>query len=327
MRRIWTATATPTCCPPPTRDDKIAWYENLGGGSFSAPSVLSTSADGVQTVRAADLDGDGDADVVSASYSDDRIAWFENLSDHGDDHGEELENATLATALPAFLHGVLESAGDKDVFRVATGRGTLRMYSNGPTDTFGVLLDADGAQLASDHNTGATLNFRLELGVAEGVHYVEVSGNEGVTGPYTLSIEFVAADDHPDSREAATPVASLPWSGGGELERTGDRDVFRVEVDGPGTLTAYTTGTTDTYGKLTDAAGAVLAEDDDSRDGSNFEVESEVDVGTLLRRRVRRRWRRDWSLHAVHRVPCRRWNGSCSLLGPTHYHDRRGMGV
>ena len=28
---------------------------------------------------AADVDGDGDLDVLSASYDDDKIAWYENL--------------------------------------------------------------------------------------------------------------------------------------------------------------------------------------------------------------------------------------------------------
>ena len=30
------------------------------------------------SVYATDLDGDGDADVLSASYIDDKIAWYEN---------------------------------------------------------------------------------------------------------------------------------------------------------------------------------------------------------------------------------------------------------
>jgi len=31
------------------------------------------------SVYACDLDGDGDNDVLSASYGDNKIAWFENL--------------------------------------------------------------------------------------------------------------------------------------------------------------------------------------------------------------------------------------------------------
>ena len=87
-------------------------------------------------------------------------------------------------------------------------------------------------------------------------------------------------DDHADSRDAATPIASLPWSGEGELDWVGDRDVFRIEVAGPGTLTVYTTGDTDTYGRLTDADGDVLAEDDDAGEAPNFEIKADMAAGT-----------------------------------------------
>ena len=60
-------------------DSKIAWYENLGSGSFGTQQVITTAADGAYSVYATDLDGDGDADVLSASWGDDKIAWYENL--------------------------------------------------------------------------------------------------------------------------------------------------------------------------------------------------------------------------------------------------------
>ena len=58
--------------------DKIAWYENIGGGSFGPQQVITTNADDARSVYATDLDGDGDADVLSASYFDNKVAWYEN---------------------------------------------------------------------------------------------------------------------------------------------------------------------------------------------------------------------------------------------------------
>ena len=61
-------------------DDKIAWYENTdGAGSFGAQQVITTAADFASEVASADIDGDGDLDVLSASEFDDKIAWYENI--------------------------------------------------------------------------------------------------------------------------------------------------------------------------------------------------------------------------------------------------------
>ena len=55
-------------------DDTIAWYENNGAANptFTAADI-ATSADGASTVHVADLDGDGDLDIVSASSLDDTL--------------------------------------------------------------------------------------------------------------------------------------------------------------------------------------------------------------------------------------------------------------
>ena len=65
---------------PLKHDDKIAWYENDGHQNFTE-RVITTSADGARCVFAADLDGDGDLDVLSASQDDNTIAWYENIGE------------------------------------------------------------------------------------------------------------------------------------------------------------------------------------------------------------------------------------------------------
>ncbi len=63
-------------------DNKIAWYENTNGqGNFGSQQIITTSAMGAWAVFAADLNGDNDIDVLSASPNDDKIAWYENLGD------------------------------------------------------------------------------------------------------------------------------------------------------------------------------------------------------------------------------------------------------
>ena len=59
----------------------IAWYENDGASdpSWSAEDIANT-ADSAMSVFVADMDNDGDMDIVSASWKDDTIAWYENTA-------------------------------------------------------------------------------------------------------------------------------------------------------------------------------------------------------------------------------------------------------
>ncbi len=60
-------------------DNKIAFYENIDAkGNFGPQNIVSDSANGAAYVYAADLDNDGDNDLLSASHSDSKIAWYEN---------------------------------------------------------------------------------------------------------------------------------------------------------------------------------------------------------------------------------------------------------
>ncbi|SVE37921.1 uncharacterized protein METZ01_LOCUS490775, partial [marine metagenome] len=65
-------------------DDTIAWYENNGASDPTWTAAdIATSADGAVGLHIADMDGDGDPDIVATSADDDAIAWYENTGPHG----------------------------------------------------------------------------------------------------------------------------------------------------------------------------------------------------------------------------------------------------
>ena len=75
-------------------------------------------------------------------------------------------------------------------------------------------------------------------------------------------------DDHGDSRDTATTVLQNSTIVG-DIETTSDLDYFRIEVNKPGTLSAFTTGNTDTIGILQNGFGNIIAIDDESGAGRN----------------------------------------------------------
>ena len=54
------------------------WYENDGTGSFGVGQIIIDPKEVFLGRGTADLNGDGDPDVLSFSYSDDKIVWYEN---------------------------------------------------------------------------------------------------------------------------------------------------------------------------------------------------------------------------------------------------------
>jgi hypothetical protein len=63
-----------------SNDDKIAWYENRGGNvNFSAQRIISTTADAVESIEVADVDGDGALDVVATNRTNNKFIWFRNI--------------------------------------------------------------------------------------------------------------------------------------------------------------------------------------------------------------------------------------------------------
>ena len=195
-----------------------------------------------------------------------------------DNHGN-----TRATATPVIsgtaVAGNINPSTDEDYFSiVVSGAGTLTASTTGSTDTVGTLYDSTGTQLATDDDSGTGTNFDLSHNItASGTYYVRVEGTN--TGMYSLTVTFTA-DNHGDTRASATPVTS-GTAVAGNINPGSDQDYFSIVVSGAGTLTASTTGSTDTVGTLYDSTGTQLATDDDSGIGTNFMISHTITaVGT-----------------------------------------------
>ena len=86
----------------------------LGAGSpalaaqdFGPQQVITTAADAAVSVYAVDLDGDGDADVLSASQIDDKIAWYENYMNDCNDNGvNDIDDIASGTSTDCNADGV-----------------------------------------------------------------------------------------------------------------------------------------------------------------------------------------------------------------------------
>ena len=63
--------------------DRVAWYQNVGGGVFGAPQVIEDDADGASTAVLVDVDGDQDLDLFWGSRFDNKLALQINTDGAG----------------------------------------------------------------------------------------------------------------------------------------------------------------------------------------------------------------------------------------------------
>ena len=144
-----------------TNPDKLVWYQNTdGAGTFGAEQIISTAVDWVQSVYATDLDGDGDLDVLSASYNDDKIAWYPNSG--AGTFGSQQVISSNANGAYSVYAADLDRDGDLDVlsasffdhniawYKNTDGSGTFGMEQvistamSGTTDVHAEDIDGDG---------------------------------------------------------------------------------------------------------------------------------------------------------------------------------------
>ena len=163
-------------------DDKIAWYENTDGiGTFGEQQIISTDAVGAYSVYATDIDGDGDMDVLSASFHDDKIAWYENTDGIGTFGGQRIisTNADGATAVHATD---IDGDGDMDVLSASSLDDKITWYENiDGIGTFGERQIIPTNEILAKSTFATDIDGDGDMDVLSAFHY-RIVWNENIDG-------------------------------------------------------------------------------------------------------------------------------------------------
>lgn len=207
-----------------------------------------------------------------------------------DDHGNDRDTATEVTVGQNVL-GYIETSDDIDYFRFELSDASrLIAYTSGSLDTVGQLLDEEGEVLLDDDDSGNVGNFRIESELKAGTFFLTVSAIANAIGPYVLHVEIPISGetpgggnggDHSDTRDKAT-VVQIGSETKGTIDPASDVDFFQVELPEPGSLTVYTLGSTDTFGRLSSADGTINLRDDDDGYNFNFRIDAETHADTYF---------------------------------------------
>jgi hypothetical protein len=238
-------------------DDKVAWYENLDGlGRFGRLQVISSIANGAISVFSADLDGDGDMDILSASYNDDKIAWYKNLDGEGQFSSEIIITTNADNARSVYVSDV-DGDGDMDVMSASRNDDKIAWYENldgegnfgseiivttnadGAYSVFSIDIDGDGdMDILSASNTDDT-----------------IAWYENIDGQGAFGAETIISDTVTDARE----VFAIDLDSDGDMDvlsASGNRIAWYENADGLGNF-----GTQQLIASNVDSARGVYASD------------------------------------------------------------------
>jgi len=242
-------------------DDKIAWYENTDGqGSFGVQQIISTNADETYSVYAADLDGDGDIDVLSASSSDDRIAWYENTDGQGG-FGEQQTISIDANGALQVYAADLDGDGDQDVLSASRFDDKIAWYEN--TDGLGsfsseLIITTNAVAAFSVHANDLDGDGDMDV-VSASFNDDKIAWYENTNGQGVFSAEKIITT----SADGARSVYTVDIDGDGDIDvlsaSSWDNKIAWYEnTDGQGNFGEQQTITTFAFG-----ANQVFASDMD----------------------------------------------------------------
>ena len=212
-------------------EEQAAGTDPGNEGSFpGAPGALQflpqtplarNTTDGAEDVFAADLDGDGDRDVVAASSNDNRISWFEN--DGSGEFGEAQLISIDAEDPRSVFAADVDGDGAIDVLSASAADNTVAWYQNDGSGSFGeqqiISADADGAidVFAADLDGDGDMD--IVSGARES-DTVAIHLNNGNADPFFTTQTISASIDAPYSVDAI------------DVDADGDMDVLAVAFNG-----------------------------------------------------------------------------------------------
>ena len=173
-------------------DETVRWLQNNGATTpFFLAFPIDTNAINANDVALADLDADGDIDIVGASLGDDLVKWYENSGDPTPSWTTRLVSSANDGPVAVSI-GDLDADRDLDLMSASFSDNALRWYES----NLSLPLTVSPAIAFAD--PGDPLVFGIE-GLGEGsttfrwrLNGVDLTDAGGVTGSATDTLQVVA---------------------------------------------------------------------------------------------------------------------------------------
>lgn len=205
-------------------NDGICWWENLDSHGCSwTEHIVAESFQGAVSVYSADIDCDGDSDILGVAYNGDDVTWWENVDGTGLSWNQHAISCSFNGPLDVFSAD-FDNDGDPDVLSAGCQANSITLWENAdgiglswnrrdidndfqsPWSVYASDIDGDGdidALGASGNDSDITW---WENADGSGYSWVEHT----IDGEFSGAISVYAADVNGDG--------SMDVVGGSELE-------------------------------------------------------------------------------------------------------------
>ena len=177
----------------------VVWYRNTDGmGTFGPEKVITQMVLVPRSVFAADLQGDGDLDVLSASSDDGKVAWYENTNGNGIFGSQQVITYEARGAYSVFAAD-LDGSGYPDVLYASSAGNKIGWHAN-----LFVALSADVGTIPL--STGGTQTLALDAGSHRSfLPYLLLGSTSGTDPALLLDVHALALN--PDNYTGFTLLA------------------------------------------------------------------------------------------------------------------------
>ena len=178
-------------------DDITLWKNANGAGTSWSEITIDANFDGAFSVHAADVDGDGDLDVLGAAIYGDDITWWENTAGDGSIWSETTIDANFDGTTSVYATDV-DGDGDLDVLGAAVVDDDIAWWENGNSwaeTTIDGYFDGASSVYAADVDGDGDLDVLGAAYEADDIAWWEnIGGSAGYTVADTAPIELGNSD-------------------------------------------------------------------------------------------------------------------------------------
>lgn len=197
---------------------EVAWWENTDGtGTSWSKRSVDAAFNGARMVHAADVDGDGDLDILGAAASDDDISWWENTSGDGTTWSEHAIDVDFNGAYSVYAADI-DRDGDVDVLGAANDGNLFSWWENTNSAGTSWTERTVGTFAGARHARAADMDGDGDLDVVAAVYaagyivwYENVNGNGTSWTQHYIITQFYSANS----------VCAADMDGDGDLDVLG----------------------------------------------------------------------------------------------------------